>query len=275
MKDNFEASLLSYGDTMKKGYIFLISNIGKVVALITLAVTALVLFTEISFADFTSEAFTSTLAVMITASYIMYFSLEDAGEKLGEESEEFQAAKKKHLASVEKIKGSELSSLRDFCKRYSEEELRYRKETFLIQSGYGSDEYEEFKSSGKAKDRKARRVFKKADRMKSVSISPKTLLAKTRARDSDELKNPEKGKLLRMLISVIPCVLSMTVTVSVVLSTKENMGVADVIDGILKLSGLPVIGFKGYSAGYNYTKNSMSLWTETKHRLLEAYLNGK
>ena len=105
MKDNFEASLLSYGDTMKNGYIFLISNIGKVVALITLAVTALVLFTEISFADFTSEAFTSTLAVMITASYIMFFSLEDAGEKLGEESEEFQAAKKKHLASVEKING--------------------------------------------------------------------------------------------------------------------------------------------------------------------------
>ena len=55
------------------------------------------------------------------------------------------------------------------------------------------------------------------------------------------------------------------------LNVKEDMTASDVINGILKLSALPVIGFKGYSAGYGYTKNSLSLWIETKANILEKF----
>ena len=82
MKDDIDIGLLSTGALVKKGYSFLIANVGKTVALITLAVTALVSFTEISFSAVGTEHFTSTLIMMLIASYIMYFSLEDAGEKL-------------------------------------------------------------------------------------------------------------------------------------------------------------------------------------------------
>ena len=92
MKDGFDMGIVSSGQLVKKGYSLLIANVGKTVALITLAVTALVSFTEISFSEFGSESFTSTLVMMLIASYVMYFSLEDAGEKLGRESDEYKTA---------------------------------------------------------------------------------------------------------------------------------------------------------------------------------------
>jgi hypothetical protein len=64
----------------------------------------------------------------------------------------------------------------------------------------------------------------------------------------------------------------MLFTVSVMVSVKDNMTVAGVIEAILKLSTLPIIGLKGYSDGYEYVMNNESAWLETKSRLIEAFL---
>ena len=74
-----------------------------------------------------------------------------------------------------------------------------------------------------------------------------------------------------LLLKILPSTICMILTVSVMLNVKEDMTASDVINGILKLSALPVIGFKGYSAGYGYTKNSLSLWIETKANILEKF----
>lgn len=63
----------------------------------------------------------------------------------------------------------------------------------------------------------------------------------------------------------------MSVTVSVILTAKEGLDAATVIEGILKLSTLPVVGFRGYANGYSYVRKSFIPWIETKKRLLEAY----
>ena len=63
----------------------------------------------------------------------------------------------------------------------------------------------------------------------------------------------------------------MTLTVSVALSTKDGLTAADILGGILKLSALPMIGFKGYSAGYNYSKHLASAWLETKAEIIEGF----
>ena len=55
MADKFEFSLLEAGRAMQRGMITLAANVGKVTALITLVVTALVLFTDIGFADFGTD----------------------------------------------------------------------------------------------------------------------------------------------------------------------------------------------------------------------------
>ena len=67
----------------------------------------------------------------------------------------------------------------------------------------------------------------------------------------------------------------MTVTVSVILTAKSGLSAATVIEGILKLSTLPIVGFKGYAGGYSYIRKSYIPWIETKRRLLQAYNENK
>lgn len=274
MKNDFEISLLESGNIIKRGLRILASNVGKTVAVITLVVTSLVLFTDIGFTSFTGESFTSTMAVMLLASYLMYFSMEDAGERLGEESDEYKKAYDECSQLSDKITGSDIPMLRSFCKDYAKEELEYRRLNLLLRYGYGESDYQNYKSS-EACNKKALRIFRKAEKLKAFNLTPKILLSKEKTREKSELRNPENFKLISMIARLIPTTLCMTVTVSVMLTAKENFGAADVIDGLFKLSALPVVGFRGYAAGYNYTKRTLSSWISTKARLLEAFLSRK
>ena len=76
-----------------------------------------------------------------------------------------------------------------------------------------------------------------------------------------------------LVLKILPSTICMIVTVSVMLSLKSDMSASDVINGIFKLSALPLIGFKGYSAGYSYTKYNLSLWLETKANILSKFIS--
>ena len=204
---------------------------------------------------------------------MMYFSMTEAGESAGERCTEYKSVLTKYEALVEEIGGDKISALRKFCKNYSADELKYRREIFLIKYGYGTDEYEAFKQGAK-QTRRARRIFCRADRFRAISISPKTLLSAEIARDKSELYNPEKFRFLSMIIKLLPTTVCMTVTVSVMLTMKDNLSPQVVLDGFFKLSSLLLIGFKGYVSGYNYKKQKIVLWLETKARLLDAFLKG-
>ena len=271
MADKFEASLLEAGRIMQRGMITLAANVGKVTAVITLVVSALVLFTDIGFADFGTESFTSTLAVMLISSYLMYFSMSEAGERAGEGSEECKTAIERCSALGRRISGDKIGSLRDFCKNYSESELRYRRENLLICHGYTEEEYLSAQS-GQACTRSAKKAFRRASRLRAIPLSPKTLLSTQNTRSKSELENPEKSKHLHMLMKLIPTTLCMTVTVSVVLTAKDNMTLTTVLDGIFKLASLPIIGLRGYASGYFYARYTLPLWLDTKSRLLDAFI---
>ena len=274
MKNSFESSLLESGELIKRGASVLVANVGKVIAVITVFVSVLVLFTDISFRDFGAESFTSTMAVMLIASYLMYFSMSDTGESRGEESDEYKAAEKRCSELSAKVGGDMIGELREFCKSYSEKELEYRRLALIMSLGYGENEYSAYKR-GEACDKKAARAFKKADRLKAISITPKVLLSKEHVRGRSELINPESSKIFTMLLKLIPMTLCMTVTVSIMLTAKENLDTVTVIDGIFKLSSLPIVGFKGYASGYSYTKRTLPLWLDTKSRLLDAFLKSR
>ena len=271
MKDKFEISLLESGSLIKRGGEMLINNVGRVIAIITLLVSALVLFTDVGFSGFKSESFTSTLIVMLIASYLMYFSMEDAGERLGEGSQEYKDAAERYRELASKISGDMIGALRVFLNDYAEEERSFRRAAMLMRYGYGTKDYEAYKR-GDPCAKNAIKVFKKADRIRPVALTPRTLLSRDGARGKSELKNPEGAKLFNMILRLIPTTLCMTVTVSVMLTAKENLSAAAVAEGIFKLSSLPIIGFRGYSAGYQYTKHSLPLWMATKARLLDAFL---
>ncbi len=272
MKKENMSDLLELGGMMRRGYSSVIANAGKIVAVITLIIAVLVTFTDMTFSDLTGESFTTTLAVMLISSYLMYFSLEDAGEREGEESEEFRLATERYSAARAKITPELIDSLRAFCLDYSKRELEYRRLSYLGEMGYSSADLAAFKS-GKRFPKRAARAFRRADRMKAVKMTPSVLMSGSRVVDHSELTNPRQRKIFDALTALIPSTLCMVFTISVILTAKENMTVSTVIDGIVKLSALPIIGFKGMLDGFRFSKDDKSAWLEGKARMLESFID--
>ena len=93
MKDRIDISLLNGDDAVKRSLSFIANNAGRVVAVLTFIFASLIIFTDVTLCDFSLKSFGVLLLLMIIASYIIYFSMEDAGEKLGEDSEEYAKAR--------------------------------------------------------------------------------------------------------------------------------------------------------------------------------------
>lgn len=269
-KDGFDKELLEFSSVMHSGYLFLLRGAGKIIALLTIIVTALVTFTDISFQSLTSESFSSSLIVMLISSYIVYFSLEESGEALGRECDEYKSALSAYRDARGKISADSIGALREFCSDYRREELDYRRKNFLMEKGLSTEEYEEYKRGG-AVSKRAARAFKRADAMRAIALTPATLLSGERGGSSSELESPEKKKLLTSLRILIPSTACMIFTISVILTAKGDMTASVIIDGILKLSALPIIGLRAYSAGYSYAKEEKSLWLEARARLLSSF----
>ena len=130
-------------------------------------------------------------------------------------------------------------------------------------------------NSGKSFSPKARRVFRRADNMRAVRLTPAILLSRSHGVIKSELTAPGYKKVLGAFLSLIPSTVCMVFTISVILTAKENMTASTIIDGLVKLSALPVIGFKGLIAGYRFSKEDRSCWLETKARLLESFIGTK
>ena len=270
MKSDNSNELLELSGALKQGYSTLIANAGKVVAVITLAVAILVTFTDMAFSDLSSESFTTTLAVMLMSSYLMYFSLEDTGEREGEKTDEYMAANERYMSARKKITPECIDSLRAFCLDYSTRELEYRRQTYLSERGYSVSDYAYYKG-GRPFPRRARIAFLRAEKMKAVKLTPTVLLSRSHGAIKSELCDPTRKKISAGLASLIPSTLCMIFTVSVILTTKDGLTASTVIAGILKLTALPIVGFKGAMDGYRFAKDDKSLWLETKARLLETF----
>ena len=271
MNNKFDTAILDSGDFMRRAGLAILNNAGRAVTFITLAVASLVTFTDISFGGFGAKNFTTLVVIMLVASYLIYFSMEDSGEKAGEDSEEFKTAVKRYCEAREKIGADKISALREFCKEYSRAELEYRRESLLMSYGENKEDFERFLNDGCKFSKRKMKIFKKVARLRAVELTPKTLLTYEHVKSRSELSNPEIFKLLKLALKLVPTTLCMLLTISIIPTLKEDMTASAVIEGILKLSSLPVIAFRGYSAGYFFARRSKCLWIETKARLLEAF----
>lgn len=272
-KENM-SDLLELGGMVKSGYSALIANAGKIIAVITLVIAVLVTFTDMTFSDLGGESFTTTLAVMLLSSYLMYFSLEDAGEREGEECDSYRDAMNKYEAARARITPEHIDGLRLFCLDYSKRELEYRRLSYLGEAGYSESDYIAFRS-GKKFDRRATAVFRKAEGMKAIKLTPTVLMSGSHTSPRGELTDPKRRKVFDALTSLIPSTICMVFTISIILTAKEDMTLSTVIDGIVKLCALPIVGFKGMLDGYRFSKEDKASWLETKARLLDSFLNGR
>ena len=269
MNKDFDSEILSLSERVRGGYAYLIANLSKIIAAVTAIVTAMLVFTDIAFLGFSSKEFTTTLALILISSYIMYFSLEEAGEKLYEDSEEYKRLAEEYTKVAEKISLERLLALREYCKKYADDELIFRRRSALLSIGSTEEDYERF-LRGECVDKKTRRALGKISRMKRIDLTPEMLIYHGGG-GAIRIHDPKRGKTLMLILKILPSTVCMLFTASVVLSAKE-LDMVTVIEGIMKLSTLPIVGFRGYLNGYNYKKDNEAEWMKTKIRLIEGFL---
>lgn len=257
----------------KEGAGGLLSGLGKIVATITSAIAVLVTFTDITFGGLGARDLTTVLAVLLASSYVIYFSLEESGERRGEESEEFRSAFRRHRELCSRLTPEMIPALREYLTDYTLMEARSRRRTLLLRAGYTEEDFNDYKA-GKEFKGAARRAMRRAEEIEAAQISPGDLLSQGRPKNRGELDNPEPRARLKMLLNLVPTTVCMVITISVMLSLKESLGPAEIFEGLMKLSALPIIGIRGYVCGFSYAKEVRSGWLETKSRLLEGFLSG-
>ena len=250
----------------------LISGIGTLVAVISTAIAVLVTFTDITFGGLGTREITTVLAVLLASAYVIYFSLEESGERRGEETEEFRTAFARHRELCARLTPEMLPALRSYLTEYTLEEAASRRRTLLMRAGFTEEDYDAYRS-GKKLEWSARRVMRRAEKIEAAEISPGDLLSQGKPKNRGELYNPEPRARIKMLLNLLPTTVCMLVTVSVMLSLKESLGPAEIFEGLMKLSALPIIGARGYVCGFNYAKDVRASWLETKSRLLVGFLD--
>lgn len=273
MMSDKDGSPLRLDGALRSGYGAIISNASKLIALLSLLVAALVSFTDVGFGGFGSREFTSSLLIMLASSYVIYFSLEEAGEQFGEESAEYKGALIRYVKAKERVCSDSIGAMRDFCRSYADEELRFRRDSFLAERGVTKEEYEAGICKGTA--RRQRHAIRRARKMKPMRLTPALLLSGEGRRCGRELENPGRTKLFGALFRLLPSTVFTIFTVSVMLTAKEGLSASVIIESILKLSTLPIIGFRGYRAGCEYVKVTKTAWLEAKCRLIESFLGGR
>ena len=134
--------LENLGFTKTEGPGALMSNLGKLVAAICAAIAVLVTFTDITFGGLGTKEMTTVLAMLLTSAYVIYFSLEESGERRGEETEEFRSASSRHRELCSRITPEMLPDLRSYITDYTLEEAASRRRTLLMRAGFTEEDYD-------------------------------------------------------------------------------------------------------------------------------------
>ena len=271
MKDEkgIEHGLLLPDALMRRGYSAIIKNCGKLIAALTAVIVVLVTFTDIGFFHLGAKELTANVILLLVASYIIYFSLEDAGEALGREDAEYRELRTRLTALTERVEGGMIAELRRFITDYLAAELDGRREAMLSLGGYTKEEYMAYLNGGEC-DKRAGKLFARVSRQKPIKLGIGTLLAE-KSRGTVEIKNPRGPKLIGLCVRLIPTTVCTIFTASVVLGLKDGLGAGEIIEGLVRLCPLPIVALRGYSQGYTYVTEAEVSWIKTKCRLLEAF----
>lgn len=254
------------------GIAALLESSGKIIAGITLVVSALVTFTNVSFSAAFTESFTCQMLIMLLSSYLMYFSMEETGERSGEATDIYKSALMRYEGLCTRVSASEIPRLRDFLKAYAEDDQEYRRGLCLMRYGMTLEDYERLRAA-ECPTKRERRILRSVERIKPVRLLPHSLLNNERGGRKSELASPEGPKLIAMIMRLIPTTVCTIFTVSVMLTAKDELTAAVVIEGILKISALPIVGFKGYIAGYKYARGMKRAYLDTKSRIIEEFIS--
>ena len=196
MKDFRDISdkLLDTDALLKRSNEAFINNAGKIIAALAAIISVAATFTDISFAPIFTVNFASSVLLVLSMGYVIYFSLEEAGEVSGKETAEYKSAFARYIAARERINGEDVEALRDYCREYALAERVARQNSALMALGLSQEDLLRY-LSGEDLPRRQRRQLKRIAEMKPSVLTPKILLARERPEKYSELENPERKKM--------------------------------------------------------------------------------
>lgn len=271
---SFDDTLLETGRVIDRGFREIGENMSKAIAIITAIIAAVLTFAEIALPEVATAELTTELFVMLISSYIIYFSLEDAGEARGRRSEEYAKSSEEYKAERAKIHGEDINDLRDFCLRYTKDELEYRRRELLLCEGVTPDEYLAYKS-GECHDKRIIAASSRADKLKPIKLTAEMLMEGERIGASKTIGSPEGAKIIKLLLGLVPTTVCMLLTVSLMITAKADMTLFDIIASLMKLLTLPIVALRGYAEGLSYSTGPLLSWIKTKTELLKAFIEKK
>ena len=195
----------------------IVGGIGKIITLLTLAAVAIIIFTEVSFVKMNAEAFTCELIALIIGAIVSYCAMEGQGERLGLESDEGTSALHALMERIAKIQGEDIEPLCDFCTHYAKEEAGRRRTRYLLSHGLCDKDLLAYQR-GEACAKKAARILRVAARIRPMTLTPAMLLTTATHSTGEELSDPQRQRRGYLLLSLLPSVLCMTLTVSIAIS---------------------------------------------------------
>ena len=249
----------------------LVENTAKAIAILTAVLAVLLSFLDITLPELSYKSLTIEVAVLLIASYIIYFSLMDAGESYGKEAEDYKRCEAEYLAVRERVGTDKIAALREFCLRYSKEELWARRRMLLVSEAISDEEYARYLKGEKLPPRE-RKICERASRMRAEPIDPRALLEVDGCSHGVAPTNPKRHKAIAQLIKLIPMTLCTLFTVSMMITTKDGMTLGTVLESVIKLGCLPIVALRGYISGYRYTTESLKAWYDGRRELLLEFL---
>lgn len=268
--NRFDDTLLETGRVLDRGFREIGENMSKAIAIITAIIAAALTFTEIALPEVATTELTTEVCVMLISSYIIYFSLEDAGESRGKRSEGYLEALLEYKEERQKVKGEDIGELRDFCLRYTCEEVEYRRRELLLSEGVTPDEYLAYKR-GETLDGRIRAVCQRAEKIKPIRLTAQMLTEGEQDSSKKPIGSPEGAKIVKLILGLVPTTVCMLLTVSLMITAKADMTFADIIASLIKLLTLPIVALRGYAEGLGYSTGPLLSWIKTKAELLKAF----
>ena len=270
MKREATNDLILAGGVLRQGYSYLIANVGKAIATISALIAVMITFTEIGFEGISTVEVATEAIVITICSYVIYFSMQDAGMKIGEEEEGYKRAMEKFKMAKDQLTPTMIAPLRSFLTEYKIKELEYRRDEMLIAYGISKELYEKDRPAGLSKREK--RAIRRVKRIKPIRLDHVGLMGGASGIKGSKAVLSNKGAGLRSLFHLLPSTLATVFTVSLVLKIKPDMTPSDVIQGLIRLSALPVAALKGYLGGFRTKSEDWVLTLEVKTQIIEEFL---
>ena len=247
--------------SLAKGRQRIFSRIGLWISALALLVAVVITFTDVSFLSLSAESLTLKMAVYAAVTVIMFYALEEEGERTGRAESAYKESEKAFLAVKTAVTPAHYGALDEFCERYIEEELSKRRSLFLLSHGI---------TRGDAP--LPAPLERKMKALKPLRVTAATLLDPSATPRHSPLESPERRRKCRLAARLLPSLLCSVFGIGIAVGVRGVMTPSAIIEGLFKISALLIVALRGYAVGYLFIGDAETPFLQAKTRLLEQFL---